>query len=73
MSEERKVEEIVLVGGPGDGSRHQWKGGDLLRWIPKTPIEAEAVARAGWAGNPELHQFYYRRSMRTRSKFVFQP
>jgi len=69
-----KLETITLVGGPGDGEKHQWKSdSNLLRWVPKTREEEMRVTAAGFAGNPRNHHLQYRRSLRTRSKFVFQP
>jgi hypothetical protein len=67
-------EHILLVGGPGDGQTFEWKGGDLLRWKPSSPADYEFVRANGFVGEAEvMQQFHYRRSLRTRSKFVYQP
>lgn len=67
-------EIITLHGGPGDGQKYPWRGGDVL--------ELQTFQAARLIGShdrePPAHpstrqRATYRRSTVTRSAFVYQP
>lgn len=68
-----KTEKITLVGGPGDGEKLDWAGGgDLLQWKPMT--ERDFITLRMHHRVPSEHDVIkYRRSIRTRNLFVYQP
>jgi hypothetical protein len=67
------LEEVRLVGGPGDSQTVKFTtGDDLLRWKP-TDEREKITARMHGHTNLELNPVLYRRSKRTRNLFVYQP
>jgi hypothetical protein len=74
MAEPTPREQALLIGGPGNGQRVQvGRDWTLIRWKPQTSEEEAAIRQDGHTGDPEMHQFVYRRSLRTRTRFVYQP
>ena len=65
-------ELITLVGGPASGARYHWSGGDVLQLAP---IPRAGIITAKGEPPPRLHddRITYRRSLVTRSQFVWQP
>ena len=67
-------ELITLHGGPADGQQYRWDGGDVLQFHA---FEAVRVTPIGQPARPALpsveRHATYRRSMITRSRFVYQP
>lgn len=68
-----KPARITLVGGPGDGEEHTVASDtNLLEWKPET--ERDLVALRMNQRVPSVHDpVKYRRSLRTRALFVYQP
>jgi hypothetical protein len=66
------MSKITLVGGPGDGETFEWGEGDDLKWVPKLDRERIIVRTLGRPLS-EADPIRYRRSLRTRHLFVYQP
>lgn len=63
---------ITLVGGPGDGLTLRWGDGDRVEWRPvdeREKVMVRMMGRKSTADDPIV----YRRSLRTRNLFVYQP
>lgn len=66
-------ELVQLVGGPGDGEEHRIAGkGDTIRWEPQTDHEKIALRMLGRIPSSQ-DPVKYRRSLRTRNLFLYQP
>lgn len=66
-------EHIVLVGGPGDGEEYDLTGkGDLICWEPATDRDKVALRMHSRIPS-QLDRVLYRRSLRTRTQFLYQP
>lgn len=63
-------EVITLQGGPMAGARYDWEGGDTL----EVPVSSQVMI-TGTHPKPDLppEPSIYRRSLRNRSIFVYQP
>lgn len=66
------TERITLVGGPADGEQFDWPGGDLLKWVPADEREI-VTARMHERDDYHHRPILYRRSLRSRHRFVYQP
>lgn len=62
---------ITLVGGPADGLKVEWKDGNLLKWVPQTEHEKVTARMHNRPLNGD--PITYRRSLRSKSLFVYQP
>jgi hypothetical protein len=67
-----EYEEIVLVGGPADGERLQWRGSDVAYVSPRRSFSSSPVFEQGDAG-AQIETYAYRRSLKSKHLFVFQP
>lgn len=67
-------EMITLHGGPADGQQYRWDGGDVLQFHA---FEAVRITPRGAPPAPPLpsveRHATYRRSMISRTAFVYQP
>jgi hypothetical protein len=64
-------EEIQLAGGPFDGEKFWWRGDEEIRFSLSSPAELKSNTWLPVIMPPR--DIIYRRSMVTRSLFVFQP
>jgi hypothetical protein len=63
---------ITLIGGPGDGLEVEWDRGDDLQWKPAT--DQDFITLRMHHRVPSEHDpVRYRRSLRSRDLFVYQP
>lgn len=67
------MERITLHGGPADGMKAMWSGGDVMKVTRPHPVAffGQQSPATNRPYTPE--EFTYRRSMITRTIFVFQP
>lgn len=69
------TQQVLLCGGPGDGQ--QVKVGDdwdLIKWVPSDDAERVVARMEGHeAKDNDRDPVQYRRSLRSRRKFVYQP
>lgn len=75
MIVEAQEETVTLVGGPADGQRMRWRGGDVYEhYGPLVPAGSLFASAGGHApSRARTERFYYRRSIVTPTIFVFQP
>lgn len=70
------AQQVTLSGGPFDGQKIEWEGGDLIRMVIGSPL---GFKRDGDGHGNGLQRQYtppealYRRSLSNRDIFVFQP
>lgn len=65
-------ETIILVGGPADGQRFQWRGSDVVYVSPQQSCSSFPIFHQG-EPSAQIEQHAYRRSIKSRHLFVFQP
>jgi hypothetical protein len=66
------MEKAHLVGGACDNFILDWNGGDVIQLVDNVFV-APGIMRTGGSPKDEPPPLLYRRSMVTRSIFVFQP
>lgn len=65
-------ETITLVGGPADGERLLWTGGDVAYVAPRRWVTPSQIFRNG-DQEAQVEQYAYRRSLKSTHLFVYQP
>lgn len=65
-------ETITLVGGPADGESFQWRGYDIVYVAPRQFVIPSRIFRQG-DNEVQVEQYAYRRSLKSKHLFVFQP
>lgn len=66
-------ELITLHGGPADGRQIAWHGGDFLQLMEIPPVQMVVCMDRPPCAPLRDDRVTYRRSMGTRSAFVYQP
>lgn len=63
------MEIITLIGGPADGHRIGWRGGDVFKLAPTPRLDFSVQTVEPFSRDDHI----YRRSLNTTNLFVYQP
>lgn len=66
------MREVMLYGGPADGQRIAWDGGDIIK-LASRPSMVTVSGSPSDPGKPTMDDHTYRQSIKDRDVFVYQP